>query len=515
MSADRRIPGSWQWTTLGEVTQVVGGGTPRSGEPDHWHGDVPWITPADLSGYREKTVAHGGRNITPTGLARSAARLLPTGTVLFSSRAPIGYVAIAANPMATSQGFKSFVPPKEISSSFLYYYLRSAKSVAIQSASGTTFKELSKKRAALLPFPLAPLPEQHRIVAKVESLFATLDEGVAALQRAEANLERYRTAVLKAAVEGRLTEHWRSEKRPKETGEQLLRRILAERRKRWEAEQLARFEAQGRKPPRNWKAKYKEPVAPDTNDLPGLPEGWCWASFEAICDIQLGKMLSRTAREGTENRRPYLRNSNVRWFSIDQSDIKTMAFKESELGRYAVRRGDLLVCEGGEPGRCSVYQGPDALLMYQKALHRARPHLKDVSTDFLQYCMAHQVAHGIGMPRYSETTIRHLTLEKIKAVPLPMAPAVEQRRIARGVAEQLELLIKETKRTIKVSVQGASRLRQSILKRAFDGRLVPQDPADEPASVFLERIGTEAKAERRRSKRRRPKPRRQPRSRVL
>ena len=108
--------------------------------------------------------------------------------------------------------------------------------------------------------PLAPISEQHRIVAKIESLFAKLDDGVAALKRAEANLERYRASVLKAAVEGRLTERWRREHPPEETGEELLRRILAERRKRWEEEQLAKFEAKGKKPPKNWKAKYKEPV---------------------------------------------------------------------------------------------------------------------------------------------------------------------------------------------------------------------------------------------------------------
>ena len=165
-----------------------------------------------------------------------------------------------------------------------------------------------------------------------------------------------------------------------------------------------------------------------------------------------------------------------------------MSFKESELARYALRRGDLLVCEGGEPGRCSVYQGPNAILMYQKALHRARPHVTAVSTVFLQYCIAHQVAHGIGMPRYSETTIRHLTLEKIKAVPLPVPSAVEQQRIARAVVEQLARLVNDTEKTITTSLQHASALRQSILKRAFKGGLVPQDATDEPASILLERI---------------------------
>ena len=447
-----------------------------------------------------------------------ARRLVRKDDVLFCLVRPylrnIARVPPELDGQVASTAFCVLRPNGAVASRFLFHQVLRDSFIGEVPTYGTSPPSAREDEFLKQSIALAPLPEQHRIVAKIESLFARLDEGVAALRRAEASLERYRASVLKAAIEGRLTERWRRENPPDETGEELLRRILAERRKRWEAERLATFEADGRMPPRNWKAKYKEPVVPDTSGLPELPGGWCWASFEALCHVQLGKMLSRTAREGTANRRPYLRNSNVRWFSIDESDLKTMSFNEFELARYSIRHGDLLVCEGGEPGRCSVYQGPDALLMYQKALHRARPYLPDVSTEFLQYCFAHQVAHGIGMPRYSETTIRHLTLEKIKTVPLPVAPAVEQRRIAREVDEQLALLIKETKETITVSVQGASRLRQSILKRAFEGRLVSQDPADEPATVLLKRIRAEREDERKRGKRRAPKPRRQRRSRV-
>jgi len=491
----RALPKGWAEVELGEVWHE----SRARARPDA-------ITRTDYIGLEH--VEGGTNRITGAGRSdgvKSAVAVFSEGDVLYGRLRP--YLNKVIRPSfagVASTEFLVFKESQALVNGLLMRLLSSSDLVAYASANsaGVNLPRISAKRLAEYRFGLAPLPEQHRIVAKIESLFARLDEGISALKRAEANLERYRASVLKAAVEGRLTERWRRENPPEETGEDLLRRILAERRKRWEAEQLAKFEAKGRKPPKNWRAKYKEPVTPDTSGLPGLPEEWCWASFEALCDVQLGKMLSRTAREGAENRRLYLRNSNVRWFSIDESDLKSMSFKESELNRYAVRRGDLLVCEGGEPGRCSVYKGPDATLMYQKALHRARPHLADVSTEFLQYCLAHQVAHGIGMPRYSETTIRHLTLEKIKAVPLPVAPAIEQRRIARRVAEQRAILVKETAATITVSIQGASRLRQSILKRAFEGRLVPQDPDDEPASVLLERIRAEREGARRKSKRR-------------
>ena len=133
-----------------------------------------------------------------------------------------------------------------------------------------------------------PLHEQHRIVAKIEELFSDLDAGVAALKRAKANLKRYRAAVLKAAVEGKLTEEWRAKNPPKEPAAKLLERILKERRKKWEEDQLAAYEANGKQPPKNWRDKYQEPAGPDTANLPALPEGWCWAAVEQLGDVQLG-----------------------------------------------------------------------------------------------------------------------------------------------------------------------------------------------------------------------------------
>ena len=118
------------------------------------------------------------------------------------------------------------------------------------------------------------MSEQRRIVAKIEELFSDLDAGVAALKRIKANLKRYRAAVLKAAVEGRLTEAWRAKHPNTEPATKLLERILAERRKKWEADQLAKFAAAEKTPPKGWREKYVEPLPPDTSGLPELPQGW-------------------------------------------------------------------------------------------------------------------------------------------------------------------------------------------------------------------------------------------------
>jgi len=206
------IPDSWSWTSMGEIADVVGGGTPKTNDPSNYEGGIiPWITPADLSGYEGKFISHGSRYITEKGLQSSSAKMMPAGTVLFTSRAPIGYVAIAKNAVCTNQGFKSFVLPKGISADFVYWYLRGNKSLAESYSSGTTFLELSGSKAKQLPIPIAPLPEQHRIVNKIEELFTKLDAAVEALKKAKVQLKLYRQAVLKYAFEGKLTQSWRAD----------------------------------------------------------------------------------------------------------------------------------------------------------------------------------------------------------------------------------------------------------------------------------------------------------------
>ena len=260
---------------MGDVSTIVGGGTPSTSESANFeNGQIPWITPADLSGYTDKFIMRGKRNITERGLQKSSARMLPREAVLLSSRAPIGYVAIASVPLATNQGFKSFILHKGTDSCCFVYYLLLRCREEIQALGvGTTFKEVSATKAATIPLPLPPLPEQHRIVTEIEKQFTRLDASVAALKRVQANLKRYRASVLKAACEGKLvpTEAGlaRSEGRDYEAADSLLARILAERRTRWETQE-------------NRRGKYKEPIAPDTTDLPELPEGWVWGRFDQV-----------------------------------------------------------------------------------------------------------------------------------------------------------------------------------------------------------------------------------------
>lgn len=189
----------YQTYLLSQVGQIVSGATPKTSEQANFGGDIPWLTPADLSGYAEKYISHGARSITQKGYDSCSTQLMPAGTVLFSSRAPIGYVAIAQNPICTNQGFKSIIPNKNINSEFLYYQLMYLRKSIQDMGSGTTFKEISAKTFCKVEIVVPPVDEQKRIVARIEELFSQLDSGVETLKTVKRQLESYRQAVLKAA----------------------------------------------------------------------------------------------------------------------------------------------------------------------------------------------------------------------------------------------------------------------------------------------------------------------------
>ena len=165
------LPDSWMFVRLKHIGEIVGGGTPKTNISEYWDGNIPWLTPADFSGYKEMYVTSGARTITEIGLKSSSAQMLPANSVLYSSRAPIGYIAIAASPVSTNQGFKSVVPYDFAMSPYLYYCLKARTGDIIQRAAGTTFKEISGSEMAETIISLPPITEQKWICEKVAQLF--------------------------------------------------------------------------------------------------------------------------------------------------------------------------------------------------------------------------------------------------------------------------------------------------------------------------------------------------------
>ncbi|NQT55700.1 MAG: restriction endonuclease subunit S [Desulfobacteraceae bacterium] len=207
------LPMSWAWSKLGAIGRIVGGGTPKTGQSEYFsEKGISWLTPADLYKLEGKYIARGRRDISALGLQKSSAQLMPKGTVLFSSRAPIGYVAIATNDLCTNQGFKSCVPFIMAMNEYIYYFLKHTAKAIDRQASGTTFKEVSGKIVSGIMIPLPPLKEQKRIVAKVDELMALCDELEARKQQVNINCIQLNDAsihkLLKVREPKKFSKHW-------------------------------------------------------------------------------------------------------------------------------------------------------------------------------------------------------------------------------------------------------------------------------------------------------------------
>lgn len=236
-----------------------------------------------------------------------------------------------------------------------------------------------------------------------------------------------------------------------------------------------------------------------------LPEGWVFVSIGDLAMTSLGKMLDKKKATG-QHPTPYLRNINVRWGAFELDDLAVMDIRPEELDRVLARPGDVIACEGGEPGRAAVWRGPGTIAL-QKALHRIRP-ANGVSPDYLAYLLWHLASSGRLEALFTGSTIKHLPQEKLRRVEVPLAPEREQIRIVERLDELLSQLdgaerqLSEAARRLGYALVPRSDgvpLRRALLRQAFAGQLVPQDPSDEPASELLDRIRPERTTKTRRS----------------
>lgn len=344
--------------------------------------------------------------------------------------------------------------------------------------------------------PLPPHSEQRRIVAEIEKQFTRLDAAEAALRRVEVNLKRYRASVLKAACEGKLVpteaELSEAEGRDYEHAEQLLKRILAERRAQWESQEKRR-------------GKYKGPESPDISDLPELPAGWVWASLSMVGEVRLGRQRSPKKAKGP-NMRPYLRAANVTWDGLDLTDVKEMDFSPSEFETYRLIPGDIVLNEASgspdEVGKPAVWQGQIERCCFQNTLIRVRT-VSEIVPYLFHHLMSDARSGNLGRAARG-VGIHHLGAGRTASWTVAIPPMEEQRRIVAELEQRLSS-IQQAEDAVEASLKRTERLRQSILNRAFSGKLVSQDADDEPASALLERIREERAAERQQNRRRQSK----------
>jgi type I restriction enzyme S subunit len=351
-----------------------------------------------------------------------------------------------------------------------------------------TVKHLSSKTIGEIGLPLPPRTEQTRIVAKLEELLSDLDAGVAELKAAQKKLAQYRQSLLKAAVEGSLTAEWRAKHKPTETGAQLLQRILTERRTRWEAKQLPKFAEQGKSPPKDWQKKYPEPVQPDTTGLPELPEGWVWSSLGECFQVAFGATPSRKEVGYWNGAIPWVSSGEVRFNRIKDTKDKITDAGLSNSSTQINPVGSVLlgmIGEGKTRGQVAILDIPAANNQNCAAIWVSE---SDVPPEFVycwlwsQYEQTRRGSSGNNQPALNKAIVERIAI--------PLAPLAEMLEIVRLVDSTLDQ-IEQQDNGITRSLHQSTAQRQNLLRAAFAGQLVPEDPNDEPASLLLARIRAE------------------------
>jgi len=481
--SDSGLPPGWAIATINDTGRYING---FAFKPSHWgEAGRPII--------RIQNLTDEDKAFNRTTLEVDNDLTVRPGEILVSWSATLDAFIWKRETAVLNQHIFRVVPePRLVHPTFLFHLLRRSiwQMKETEHLHGSTMKHINRGPFLAHVIKLPPLHEQTRIV---EKHFTRLDAAVAAVKRVQANLKRYRAAVLKAACEGRLVpteaELARKEGRSYETGEQLLARILKERRAKWEAAQLAKMQASG-KPPNNdeWKKKYKEADKPDTATLPSLPKGWVWTSFGQVFGVFVGATPSRA--------KPEYWHGTIPWVS------------SGEVGFCRIQQTREQISDLGLANASTVLHPPGTVLlgMIGEGKTRGQAAILDISACNNQNSAAIRIA-GTGIPaeyvyRYLEGQYERtrtlgsgnnqpaLNRTRVEQMVFPLAPLSEQHRIVSELEGKLSL-IDALKREAERALPHSDRLRQSILKRAFEGKLVPQDPHDEPASVLLERIRAE------------------------
>lgn len=484
-----RLPSGWAETTLGAVLiSVIGGGTPSRMVPTYFDGHIPWFTVKDMKTLKPDDAEE---HISEAAIAGSATNLVPANTLIVATRIALGRAIRPTVACAINQDLKALLPDSGINSDFLLYWIGANQRVIQDLGSGTTVSGIRLEALHGLSLLLPPSTEQTRIVEKLEELLSDLDTGVAELKAAQAKLVRYRQSLLNAAVEGALTAEWRKHNSPEDTGAQLLQRILSERRVRWEAKQLAKFAEQGKAPPKDWQKKYPDPVQPNTRDLPELPEGWVWSSIGQCFYVGVGATPSR--------KEPSYWNGDISWVSSGEVQFNRVKKTKEKITQEGINNSSTQINPAGSVMLGMIGEGKTrgqvAILDIEAANNQNCAAIwvseTKIPSDYVyfwlwsRYEQTRQGSSGNNQPALNKSIV--------ESIPFPLPPLNELSAISDLVGISMDR-IKRQEDFIEVSLKQAIAQRKNILRAAFSGQLVPQDPNDEPASALLARIRAEREA---------------------
>ena len=379
---------------------------------------------------------------------------------------------------------------------FLLYALPGYLAKINEHTSAVTVKHLSSKTMKSIDLPLPPLAEQARIVSRIDELFSDIEAGERAVERARAALSRYRKAVLKAAVTGELTADWRADNPLTETAQALLTRIRQARFEAWEKAELEKLDAKGKARPKTekqwetFKGRYKEPECTVTADVV-LPPAWVLSNFDLLTSVFRNGLSKRPGEE--ENQWPILRISAVREMGVDAKDVRFYPeIHSDQTTDFWVEKNDLLFTRYNGSvrlvGVCGLYRETQRVLHPDKLIKLRLASKEDNLPEWIEIAANSGVTKNFIASCVKTSAGQHgVAGGDIKRAPVPLPPLAEQREIVSRVEAALSRA-DAVEASLNAQTRQAQALRQAILKRAFAGELVDQDPNDEPAHELLERI---------------------------
>jgi type I restriction enzyme S subunit len=494
------VPPGWVSGQVCDIAVVNPPGSTVSTSDDAWVSFLPMASVTELTGQIDLSIKK------PFGEVKKGFTRFKNGDVLFAKITPSmenGKVAVAKDlegglGCGTTE-FHVIRPEAGIEPDYLrYYFVRSAyRQEARRNMQGAVGQQRVPpdfiRESAI---PIAPAAEQKRIVSKVDELFSRVDEGERALERVQKLVQRYRQSVLKAVVTGELTREWREKNKDKlESGEALLVRILKARRQAWERTELAKMKTKGITPVDDkWKQKYEEPSSPDAAGLPRLPKGWVWVTLPMLCSDNTTNGISikgTSAPPGV----PALRLDAMLPSGFDYSARRYIPISDLQAQRLAIAEGDFFVSRANGSlhlvGRAVLANSPPEQIVFPDTMIRYRTlGDPDVRTWLSTIWPSHLVRRQLETRAKTTAGIYKVSQEDIGSVALPLPPLAEQEVAASSVAERMSCssnLEDQERHVLRQCVA----LRQTVLKSAFSGHLVRQDPSDEPASIVLERIAAE------------------------
>ncbi|WP_441290243.1 restriction endonuclease subunit S [Sorangium sp. KYC3313] len=491
------LPVGWAWATLQTLAEIKGGVTKgQKRRQEERLQFVPYLRVANVQrGYIDLSEV---AQIEATD--REIAELrLQAGDVLFNEggdrdKLGRGWVWEEQLPLCIHQNhvFRARILGDVVLPRFLSMYSNTfgQEYFVGEGKQTTNLASLSLTKLSALPVPIPPRFEQRRIVAKLEALTAKSRRAKEALDAIPALLERFRQSVLAAAFRGDLTADWREKNPDVEPAEELLRRIRAERRRRWEEAELAKMRAKGKVPGDDrWKEKYEEPTPVDASELPELPEGWCWASIGELAEVGTGTTPSRSVPSYYGGGIPWVTSGALNEWLVGSTDetVTETALRETSLTLYPPNT--LLVAMYGE----GKTRGKVSELTIEAATNQAIAAIvmRDSAGSAKSYVKLALLKSYEDIRLISSGGVQpNLNLDKVRAIKVPLAPLREMQEIVKQVQSCIARYEAIKRHAVDVSSDLAL-LDRAILAKAFRGELVPQDPNDEPASVLLERLRAE------------------------